>query len=75
MRTRSRRDGPFAKPGEPPEPVETRATLEAEHLALEARLAELRRHLTLTQAEQAEEQRLKKLKLAMKDRIARLPAS
>ena len=54
---------------------ETRSALEAEHLALETRLAELDRHLSLTAEEQVERAQLKKLKLAMKDRIARLPPS
>jgi len=51
---------------------EDRSALEAEHLALETRLAELDRHLSLTAEEQLEWSRLKKLKLAMKDRLARL---
>jgi len=56
--------------------VETeRDALEAEHLALETRLAELDRHLSLTAEEQLERAKLKKLKLATKDRIARLPPS
>jgi len=56
--------------------VETeRHELEAEHLAIETRLAELDRHLSLTAEEQLERARLKKLKLATKDRIARLPPS
>jgi uncharacterized protein YdcH (DUF465 family) len=50
----------------------TREDLLAEHAALELRLHELQRHLSLTAAEQAEQARLKKLKLAMKDRIAKL---
>jgi len=54
---------------------ESRSVLEAEHLALETRLAELERHLSLTSEEQIERARLKKLKLAMKDRIARLSPS
>jgi hypothetical protein len=52
--------------------TESREQLEAEHHALEARLHELDRHLSLTAEEQAERARLKKLKLAMKDRIAKL---
>jgi hypothetical protein len=45
--------------------------LQAEHRALELRLAELDRHLTLTAEEQLERARLKKLKLQAKDRMAR----
>jgi uncharacterized protein YdcH (DUF465 family) len=52
-------------------PSETLEQLQQEHHALEMRLAELDRHLTLTSEEQAERARLKKLKLAMKDKIAR----
>lgn len=48
------------------------AALQAEHQALEARLAELDRHLSLTPEEQVERSRLKKLKLQMKDRMADL---
>jgi uncharacterized protein YdcH (DUF465 family) len=62
MRTRSGND-------------DARSRLEAEHLAMENRLAELRRRRSLTSEEQAEEQRLKKLKLATKDRLARMPES
>ncbi len=47
-------------------------TLRAEHRALELRLAELERHLSLTPAEQIERAQLKKLKLAKKDAIVRL---
>ena len=50
----------------------SREELEREHAALELRLHELDRHLSLTSDEQAERARLKKLKLAMKDRIAKL---
>jgi hypothetical protein len=46
--------------------------LHAEHRALEARLAELDAHISLTSAEQVERARIKKLKLATKDQIARL---
>ncbi len=46
--------------------------LRAEHRALEARIAELDRHLSLTPEEQVERARLKKLKLATKDAITRL---
>jgi uncharacterized protein YdcH (DUF465 family) len=53
-------------------PPESREKLESEHQALELRLAQLERHLSLTSEEQAERARLKKLKLAMKDRIAKL---
>ncbi len=51
---------------------ESREKLLAEHHQLEMRLAELDRHLSLTTDEQAERSRLKKLKLAMKDRLAKL---
>ena len=51
---------------------ESRDELLAEHHAMELRLAELDRHLSLSSEEQAERARLKKLKLAMKDRIAKL---
>ncbi len=44
--------------------------LRAEHAALEARLAELERHISLTTEEQVERARIKKLKLATKDRMA-----
>lgn len=50
----------------------SREALEAEHKALEMRLTELERHLSLSTEEQAERARLKKLKLATKDRIAKL---
>jgi len=53
------------------QPSETLEQLQQEHRALEMRLAELDRHLTLTSEEQAERARLKKLKLVMKDKIAR----
>jgi len=72
VRTRARREGD----GRGVENLgDTLASLRAEELAIEARLTALRRHRTLTTEEQVEEQRLKKLKLAMKDRIARLPPS
>ena len=48
------------------------AELQAAHHALEARLAELDRHITLTAEEQLERAQLKKLKLQTKDRMARL---
>jgi len=51
---------------------ESREQLLNEHHELEQRLAELDRHLSLSSQEQAERSRLKKLKLAMKDRIAKL---
>ncbi|MFH0902729.1 MAG: YdcH family protein [Pseudomonadota bacterium] len=43
--------------------------LKAEHRALEARLAELERHISLTSEEQVERAQIKKLKLAKKDLI------
>lgn len=46
--------------------------LRAQHRAIELRLAELERHLSLTTEEQHERARLKKLKLATKDEITRL---
>ena len=46
--------------------------LKAEHRELEARIAQLDRHLALSPAEQVERTRLKKLKLATKDRILSL---
>jgi len=46
--------------------------LRAEHRALDVRLAELDRHLSLTPEEQVERARIKKLKLATKDRMLRL---
>jgi hypothetical protein len=48
------------------------AQLRAEHRALETRLAELERHLSLTAEEQLERATLKKRKLLTKDRISRL---
>ncbi len=53
-------------------PAESVETLRAEHHAIEARLAELERHKSLSTDEQAERSRLKNLKLATKDRLARL---
>lgn len=49
--------------------------LRAEHKALELRLAQLDRHLSLSASEQLERARLKKLKLATKDEITRLDRS
>ena len=46
--------------------------LREEHRALEKRLDELNDHVYLTPAEQAEERRIKKLKLRRKDRIHQL---
>lgn len=49
--------------------VENLETLRSQHHSLETRLAALDRQLTLTTEEQAERVRLKKRKLAIKDRI------
>jgi hypothetical protein len=49
-----------------------RSMLDLDIPAIEARLAELDRHLSLSADEQVERARLKKLKLAAKDRLARL---
>lgn len=46
--------------------------LRTEHRALEARLAELESHLSLSPDEQIERARLKKMKLAKKDQILSL---
>jgi uncharacterized protein YdcH (DUF465 family) len=46
--------------------------LRKRHLALEQRLADLGRHVSLTPAEQNERARLKKEKLWLKDRIQAL---
>jgi hypothetical protein len=46
--------------------------LRTEHRALEARIAELEAHLSLSPEEQVERVRLKKIKLAKKDLIHRL---
>ncbi len=46
--------------------------LRSEHQALEARLAELDRHISLTQEEQLERAQIKKLKLLKKDLISAL---
>ena len=43
--------------------------LAAEHRALEERLRELDRHISLTSAERVEYNQLKKMKLRAKDRI------
>jgi len=52
--------------------VENLETLRSQHHFLETRLAALDRQLTLTAEEQAERVRLKKKKLAIKDRIQSL---
>ncbi|HJZ84630.1 MAG TPA: YdcH family protein [Polyangia bacterium] len=44
--------------------------LRAEHATLDARVQELEHHISLTSDEQIEITRLKKMKLATKDRIA-----
>jgi uncharacterized protein len=44
----------------------------AEHRALDSRLNEIESHISLTAEEQVERSRIKKLKLATKDRIAAL---
>jgi hypothetical protein len=51
------------------------AELEAVHHALDVKLAELQRHISLSPAEQLETTRLKKLKLAAKDELMRLKRS
>lgn len=48
---------------------ETLDELTAEHRALDERLRELDRHVSLTSAEQEEYSKLKKMKLRAKDRI------
>ena len=48
--------------------------LKSEHARLKARLTELEGHVSLTADEQVERVRLKKLKLATKDRIAAVTA-
>jgi hypothetical protein len=54
--------------------VENLETLRSQHHSLESRLAALDRQLTLTVDEQTERARLKKKKLAIKDRIQSLLA-
>ncbi len=54
--------------------VENLEALRSQHQSLETRLAALDRQLTLTTEEQAERVRLKKKKLAIKDRIQSLLA-
>jgi hypothetical protein len=54
--------------------VESLETLRSQHHSLESRLAALDRQLTLTVEEQTERVRLKKKKLAIKDRIQALLA-
>jgi hypothetical protein len=49
--------------------IEELEALRIQHKDLEAKLATLDRHLSLTAREQAERARLKKEKLAVKDRI------
>jgi hypothetical protein len=50
-------------------PAESLETLRSQHQFLESRLAVLDRQLSLTSKEQTERARLKKEKLAIKDRI------
>jgi uncharacterized protein YdcH (DUF465 family) len=50
------------------------ARLKARHDAIEKRLSELERHLSLTPDEQIERSQLKKEKLRAKDRLAQLSA-
>jgi len=52
-----------------PSSIANLENLRSQHQELEARLAVLERQLTLTPEEQAERVRLKKKKLAIKDRI------
>jgi uncharacterized protein YdcH (DUF465 family) len=54
--------------------AENLETLRSQHHSLETRLAVLDQQLTLTTEEQAERVRLKKTKLAIKDRIQSLLA-
>jgi hypothetical protein len=55
-----------------PDSTLTRLRIDEEHRALEARLAELGRHIGLTAAEKDEYRRLKRRKLLAKDRLRAL---
>ena len=61
---------PVAKPAD----LERINKLQEEHRALDLRLAELQRHISLSPEEQVESAQLKKRKLAMKDELARMGA-
>jgi hypothetical protein len=56
------------------DPTRLLEELQAEHARLKARLGELEAHVSLTAEEQVERVRIKKLKLATKDRIAAVTA-
>jgi hypothetical protein len=58
--------------GENQDSAQLLARLKNEHAQLEQRLAELDSHISLTAEEQVERVRIKKLKLAKKDQMARL---
>ena len=53
-------------------PTEDLSGLKSEHETLDTRLEQLDRHLSLSPEEQYEKQVIKKRKLILKDRIARL---
>jgi len=53
-------------------PTEVLSGLKSEHETLDTRLEQLDRHLSLSPEEQYEKQVIKKRKLILKDRIARL---
>ena len=57
------------------DPAHILAELKEQHSRLEARLTELEHHVSLTSDEQVERARIKKLKLATKDRMVALSAS
>ncbi len=60
--------------GQAGDPAQLLEQLKREHAELEARLAEIETHLSLTAEEQVERVRIKKLKLAKKDRMLSLQA-
>jgi len=57
------------------DPAELLVQLREHHAQLEARLAELENHVSLSPAEQVERARIKKLKLRAKDQMAALAAA